>query len=240
MLGSELKTRARFLIMENAPKIFAVSLVFVILFSISSELQVRLSGLSNLYGRYMERVAAGSPHSLEMLFSFISAPGTGAAALLMLLIVVFRFGFRSYCLKTVRSVSAGVREIFSGFLFFGKVLLILAISTALTALWSLLFFFPAIAAYYRYRLAYYILLDDPGKSAMQCIRESKLLMSGNKLDLFLIDLSFFGWYAASMVLSIILSLLIPFSFPILYIWISPYAGLTRAEFYDRMLESAAS
>lgn len=40
-------------------------------------------------------------------------------------------------------------------------------------LWSLLFWFPGIIAYYRYSQAFYILAENPEKGIMDCINESK-------------------------------------------------------------------
>jgi len=122
----------------------------------------------------------------------------------------------------------------------GKLILILITTAALAALWSLLFFFPGVVAHYRYRLAYYILIDDPGKSVLTCIRESKALTRGNKLDLFLIDLSFLGWHFLNFALVIALIFIIPVALPVVFIWILPYEGFTRALLYDHLLDNAAS
>ena len=89
------------------------------------------------------------------------------------------------------------------------------------ALWSLLFIVPGIIAMYRYRMAYYILLDDPDKGPLQCIRESKELMRGHKKELFFLDLSFIGW-----------EFLITISAGILGIWILPYIYTTYAMYYN--------
>ena len=60
-------------------------------------------------------------------------------------------------------------------------------------LWSLLLVVPGVIAAYRYSQAFYILADDPRKSPHQCIEESKQMTMGNKMALFLLDLSFIGW-----------------------------------------------
>ena len=237
--GSTLKPVARMHIFKDPLKIFAVSLLFVLFFALVSRFQAFISGASGLYPRYMERVAAGEPHSLGMLFSFISPAGAGVAAVLWFAAVVLKAAFMLYCLTRInRKPVGGAAPV--GAAFFGKLILIAALKTALTALWSLLFFFPGAAAHYRYRQAYYILMDDPGKSALRCISESKLLMAGNKLDLFLLDLSFLGWHALSAALSAASLLILPFPLPILSVWVLPYAGFTRALYYGHLLGKAAA
>ena len=92
-------------------------------------------------------------------------------------------------------------------------------------LWSLLFLFPGVIAYYRYSQAIYILVDDPTKSPMQCIRESKAMMSGHKGELFALDLSFLGWYILS---------LIPMLGYGVRVWTVPYIGMTKALYFEAL------
>lgn len=79
-------------------------------------------------------------------------------------------------------------------------------------LWSLLLIIPGIIAAYRYRMALYLLLDNPNMSVYQCIRESKRMMVGHKAELFVLDLSFLGWYILSAV-------------PFVSIWVTPIRRL---------------
>jgi len=240
MTGKELKAGARGTIFANVPGIFVVSLAFVAIFAALSWLSLRLTGTDMMYPRYMERILAGELHSLALLLSFLKPAGFAFAALLWLLGGILQVGFLSYCLKAARSAGSGYGCALDGFLFARKVLAILVATAALTALWSLLLFFPGVAAHYRYRQAYYILLDDPEKGALQCIRESKLLMAGNKLDLFLLDLSFLGWHLLSIAVSVPMALFAGFSFPLVSLWLSPYMGVARAAYYDCLLEKIAT
>lgn len=74
---------------------------------------------------------------------------------------------------------------------------------------------------YRYRLAVYFLLDDPGCTARQAITRSKAAMRGWKMELFTLDLSFFGWLFLTALTAGVLS-----------IWVGPYIQATYANFYD--------
>jgi hypothetical protein len=73
----------------------------------------------------------------------------------------------------------------------------------------------------RYRLAYYFILDDPNCTARQAIRRSKTAMKGWKMELFTLDLSFFGWVLLGVM-----------TCGILMLWVGPYRGATQANFYD--------
>ena len=226
---SEFKADARKVIYENAPGIFFVSVVFLIITTVMNELQFRLPGTSTAAIMALERLSEGELPSLALFYTNLRYGGAVLTFILILIRPVIKAGFMSYCLKISREQEGDFKDILDGFHFFVKIILISILTSILIALWSLLFFFPGLAAYYRYRQAIYILLDDPEKGVLQCISESKRLMRGSKLDLFLLDLSFIGWHFMNMLVAVLLPA--PFSLPILSIWIEPYQGLSRAAFY---------
>ena len=236
MPGSILKAGARKLIFENSPKLLLISLIYVLLITIVSWLSFRLPGSLSAED-INRRLLSGEIPGIDLIYSDFRPIGVLLAILLMLMQPILDLGFISYCLKIYRAQSTEFKDLFNGFIFFVKALAIFLLTSVLIFLWSMLFIIPGIVASYRYRLAYYILLDDPQKSALQCISESKLIMHGNKLDLLTIDISFIGWF----ILDLILYILNPFPFPLpfLSVWLSPYLGLTRAAFYeDRMSKIA--
>lgn len=89
-----------------------------------------------------------------------------------------------------------------------------------TFLWSLLFIIPGIVKSYAYSMAYFIKIDHPEYTATQALDESQKIMKGNKMKLFLLDLSFIGW--------IILGAL---CFGIGTLWVTAYMEAAHAEFY---------
>ena len=89
-----------------------------------------------------------------------------------------------------------------------------------TFLWSLLFIIPGIVKSYAYSMAYFIKIDHPEYTATQALDESQKIMKGNKMKLFLLDLSFIGW--------IILGSL---CFGIGTLWVTAYMEAAHAEFY---------
>lgn len=227
------KAFARVLMMANSPKLFMVSIIFVILTFLMGQLQSALIGLAAMFELidqdFLIETLTGQRYGVEELISLLSAPGVALALLLMLLLTVLNVGFRSYCLKISRGQKADHKNLLDGFVFFFKILLIAILKFVFTFLWWLLLFFPAIIAMYRYSQAYHILIDDPKKSPLQCIRESKEMMRGNKLDLFLVELSFIGWNFLSVVVMQFVMI------PIVMVWIAPYLGLTRAGFYNGLI-----
>ena len=72
------------------------------------------------------------------------------------------------------------------------------LATLLVSLWSLLLFFPGIIASYRYAMAEYLLMKNPQLSPMEAINQSKQYMQGNKMNLFVLELSFIGWAMLSV------------------------------------------
>lgn len=87
-------------------------------------------------------------------------------------------------------------------------------------LWCLLFYIPCIIKTLSYALTPYILKDEPELSNNAAIERSMEMMSGNKMKLFLLSLSFIGWafLAAITVIGMI--------------WLIPYIQTTMAAFYE--------
>lgn len=148
----------------------------------------------------------------------------------IILIPPLQFGFFIFFIRFYRYGDNGIENLFKGFDFFVKALAVFWLTKLLTFLWSLLFIIPGIVASYRYSQAMLILYDNPEITATEAIRRSKAMMYGNKLTLFIQDLSFLGWFILSI-------------FPGFYIgflWSMPYYFVTRVAFYDNLLESTVT
>lgn len=61
-------------------------------------------------------------------------------------------------------------------------------------LWSLLFVIPGIIKAYEYRMIPYILTRNPEIGADEAFHQTRELTMGRKGSLFMLDLSFIGWY----------------------------------------------
>lgn len=66
-------------------------------------------------------------------------------------------------------------------------------------LWSLLLVIPGIYKSYEYRMIPYILAEHPEMSDKEAFKTSKMLMEGDKMNAFIFDLSFIGWYILAAV-----------------------------------------
>lgn len=97
-----------------------------------------------------------------------------------------------------------------------------------TFLWSLLFVIPGIVKSYSYSMSLYILAENKGKPALECINESKAMTEGHKMELFVLSLSFIGWV-----------LLCGITLGIAGIWVIPYMQATITNAYNLLKPAAA-
>ncbi len=95
-----------------------------------------------------------------------------------------------------------------------------------TFLWSLLLIIPGIIKSYEYRMIPYILAENPDIDTKQAFDMSKQMMTGNKWDAFVLDLSFLGWILLSVLTCGILAIF----------WTNPYIYMTDAELYVALKE----
>ena len=107
--------------------------------------------------------------------------------------MVLSAGFVLYCMAIRRGELAEFLTLFDGFAFVGKVIGLNIVITVFIALWSMLFVIPGIVAAYRYRFALYNLYENPGIGIMEALDMSKRQTVGYKAQLFLLDLSYYGW-----------------------------------------------
>ena len=99
--------------------------------------------------------------------------------------------------------------------------ILLEIMTAIfTFLWTLLFIIPGIIKAYSYSMAIYIQQDQENKDWSFCLNKSKEMTKGHKWDLFVLDLSFIGWYIVGLL-----------CLGIGVYWVVPYYQMTKANFY---------
>ena len=77
---------------------------------------------------------------------------------------------------------------------------------AFTALWSLLLVFPGFIAFYRYRFAAYNLYENPDIGIFEALDRSKRQTRGMKMQLFNLDLSYFGWIVLAALPNLIVNI----------------------------------
>ena len=134
----------------------------------------------------------------------------------------------AFALSTARvylSLTAGVKpkveDAFCGFDDYWAAIKVTFFVGLFTFLWSLLFIIPGIIKSISYSMSLYILAENKGKPALECINESKAMTNGYKGELFLLGLSFIGWLLLTAV-----------TFGIAYIWVGPYMQATYINAYQ--------
>ncbi len=234
-----LKSQAKLRMKEHKPSVYLVTIVFLVIITVLSFLVEKLSGADAVVARLQQWFLQGdypSQQDLAQLF-----PDVGFFASLLIFVIglvrsVIEVGYQRFCLRTWRGQEAGYGDLFDEFAHFLKVIWLTILLGIFIFLWSLLFIIPGIIAAYRYSFAYYILIDNPEMSAIECIRESKRLTKGYKNQLFVLDLSFLGWAIIGGIIEGAFAALIRVSLPLFSIWLSPYMGITKAGFYNTRLE----
>ena len=90
-------------------------------------------------------------------------------------------------------------------------------------LWSLLLIIPGIVKSYSYSMAFFIQQESSDKNWRSCLDRSQTLMDGYKGKLFLLDLSFIGWYILGFL-----------CLGIGVLWVNAYHSAARAHFYEEL------
>lgn len=134
------------------------------------------------------------------------------------------YGFTIMLLNVVRGSDVELNTLGEGFKDYGRILGTMLLSSVYQFLWMLLLIIPGIIKGYSYALTPYLLKDHPELKFNAAIEESMRLMSGNKMRLFLLDLSFIGWFLLGLI-----------TFGIAFLWITPYWNTARAAFYEDLM-----
>lgn len=148
-------------------------------------------------------------------------PGIGWIGTLLVGLPV-GYGFSILMLSVYRGagdIDLGV--LFEGFKDYGRILGTTLLQAVYTFLWSLLLIIPGVIKSYSYAMTAFILKDEPELANNAAIEKSMAMMEGNKMKLFLLDLSFIGW-----------GILALFTFGIGFFFLQPYMMISRAAFYE--------
>ena len=102
-----------------------------------------------------------------------------------------------------------------------RIVAIMFLRDLFTVLWALLLIVPGIIKSYEYRMIPYLLAENPELSVSEAFGMTKKIMDGNKMDTFVLDLSFFPWILLAAMTCGILSV----------VYVAPYMALTNTELY---------
>ncbi len=152
----------------------------------------------------------------------------GSLVVSLIIIPAFLLSIVRVYLNVIKGNCPEVRDAFCGFDDFWSAFKVTFLVGLFTYLWSLLFVIPGIIKSYSYSMSLYILAENKGKSALECINESKKMTKGHKMDLFVLGLSFIGW-----------EFLCAITFGIAGIWVTPYMQATFANAYNTLKSISA-
>jgi len=150
-------------------------------------------------------------------------PFVGPVAAAVVVTPAFALSIIRVYLNVVAGGTPEVGDAFSGFDDFWAAFKVQFLVGLYTLLWSLLLYIPGIIKALSYSMSMYILAENKGKPAKECIRESMAMTEGHKMDLFVLGLSFIGW-----------GLLCGITFGIAGIWVIPYMSATYANAYNSL------
>lgn len=136
---------------------------------------------------------------------------------------VLQIGYADFLLKQHDGKETNFRDLFSKFDFFGTGFAQQFLRELYVILWTLLFIIPGIIKGYSYAMTPFILAEHPQLTASQAIALSKDLMDGHKGELFVLDLSFFGW-----------AILAALTLNLGHILLNPYRNAAYAAFYRQL------
>lgn len=218
-----IKSNARDFIRGRLWMFWSVLLVVGIIESLANSLPQWIFGdrLSNL-----SDIIAGNPDNIP---KEISSSVFGWYYVLNVLITIVLIPLNIGVAQNVLAWSRGEdvnkwKVLFGGFnsakIFFKQVGVVV-LNTILCALWAILLVVPGIIKGLAYSMYPYVLRDEPDLSVWQTLKKSEAIMKGYKGKLFLMYLSFVGWF-----------ILGAFTFGILYIWLTPYIMTSTVKFYD--------
>lgn len=151
------------------------------------------------------------------LFGFILAPGLSISLCMIYL-------------NLTKGQSPEIGHMFSGTKVLGKAWWLQILTAFFVFLWSLLLFIPGIVKSYAYSMALYVLADNPTFTAREALRESKRITQGHKGQLFILELSFFGWMLLACI-PIVGTI-------VMLVYIIPYMSATYANAYNALKASA--
>lgn len=135
----------------------------------------------------------------------------------------FELGLAIFFLALIRHKKLEFALLFKGFNNFGKSLEAFLLKLLYVFLWTLLLIIPGIIAAYSYYMTFFILKDNPEISGSEAIRRSKEMMDGYKSELFILHLSFFGWFFLTVI-----------TFGIAAFYVYPYFLAANAVFYQKL------
>ena len=216
---AELKMRGNMAFKKNYVSAVVVALLMGIFGTASGESSARrVSENSDIY--------SGNLFNVGMITGLLA----GITTVVILIVLVAKVfvgnllkmgGYRFFILN--QTAQPGIGTLLDGFRsgHYVNIVLAMFLRDLFTALWSLLLVVPGIVKHYEYLMVPYIIAENPAMDYKEAFQISKQMMDGEKMEAFIMDLSFLGWYLLSAVTCGLLAI---FS-------VNPYVQASFAEMY---------
>ena len=204
---------------KNYVSAVVVALLMGIFGTVSGESSARrVSENSDIY--------SGNLFNVGMITGLLA----GIATVVILIVLVAKVfvgnllkmgGYRFFILN--QTAQPGIGTLLDGFRsgHYVNIVLTMFLRDLFTALWSLLLVVPGIVKHYEYLMVPYIIAENPAMDYKEAFQISKQMMDGEKMEAFIMDLSFHGWYLLSAVTCGLLAIF----------YVNPYVQASFAEMY---------
>ena len=216
---AELKMRGNMAFKKNYVSAVVVALLMGIFGTVSGESSGRrVSENSDIY--------SGNLFNVGMITGLLA----GIATVVILIVLVAKVfvgnllkmgGYRFFILN--QTAQPGIGTLLDGFRsgHYVNIVLTMFLRDLFTTLWSLLLVVPGIVKHYEYLMVPYIIAENPAMDYKEAFQISKQMMDGEKMEAFIMDLSFLGWYLLSAVTCGLLAIF----------YVNPYVQASFAEMY---------
>lgn len=204
---------------KNYVSAVVVALLMGIFGTVSGESSARrVSENSDIY--------SGNLFNVGMITGLLA----GIATVVILIVLVAKVfvgnllkmgGYRFFILN--QTAQPGIGTLLDGFRsgHYVNIVLTMFLRDLFTTLWSLLLVVPGIVKHYEYLMVPYIIAENPAMDYKETFQISKQMMDGEKMEAFIMDLSFLGWYLLSAVTCGLLAIF----------YVNPYVQASFAEMY---------
>ena len=204
---------------KNYVSAVVVALLMGIFGTVSGESSARrVSENSDIY--------SGNLFNVGMITGLLA----GIATVVILIVLVAKVfvgnllkmgGYRFFILN--QTAQPGIGTLLDGFRsgHYVNIVLTMFLRDLFTALWSLLLVVPGIVKHYEYLMVPYIIAENPAMDYKEAFQISKQMMDGEKMEAFIMDLSFLGWYLLCAVTCGLLAIF----------YVNPYVQASFAEMY---------
>ena len=216
---AELKMRGNMAFKKNYVSAVVVALLMGIFGTVSGESSARrVSENSDIY--------SGNLFNVGMITGLLA----GIATVVILIVLVAKVfvgnllkmgGYRFFILN--QTAQPGIGTLLDGFRsgHYVNIVLTMFLRDLFTTLWSLLLVVPGIVKHYEYLMVPYIIAENPAMDYKEAFQISKQIMDEEKMEAFIMDLSFLGWYLLSAVTCGLLAIF----------YVNPYVQASFAEMY---------